>query len=118
MPGYEIYSEDGTLILRMSSGDWITIEESKLRETAFAIAPIKIGGGNADMNQFIIKQFTDKNEYEERKEDQNNLGVPRADGTYDTEASWKTKFESLQTPGSIPIPDFVKTDSEPPISMV
>lgn len=94
MPGYEIFSPDGTLLVRVRRGDYSEIPEKELTEMALSFAPLSKDGVTPHVEgEFKIHAMTEK-EYNQSIADQAKLGMPKEDGSRETEEKW---LEAVKT---------------------
>lgn len=102
MPGYEVFSDDGTLVVRLRRDDGSPIPEDELREVAVIRAPKTMEGKVASKEGFKIKVM-DEADYMKSRDDHvlNNLGVPTFDDKVKiTKEEWEENMALLN-------PDFI-----------
>lgn len=102
MPGYEIFSADGTMILRMSRGTFEPIGYDELRQHALHVAAFAIDGSPSQTDGFMIKEFSPE-EYKERIDYQRkNKKVIRFDGSEESIDEWANKSRAMSPKSNKP----------------
>lgn len=97
MPGYEVFADDGTLVLRINRDDYSEIPEDEILEVALGAAPMKSDASPATKKDFQIQEKA-KVDYEASIKDHiiDGKGVPTANaGVKHTTEEWLEKREVL-----------------------
>ena len=96
MPGYEVFSEDGTLIWRGYEGNFNPISQSNLKNEVAGQIRFKIDGITPTDPNTLDVQVLGNGVYINHRNDhaQSNI-VRRQNGTTETAASWHVKFNLM-----------------------
>ena len=90
MPGYEVYRDDGFLLIRLRRADWSAIPQEELEGMALTIDKA------ADPKSLVITALDDAS-YEKAKADQLTLGFPKADGSRMTKKQFIAEHLAIQS---------------------
>lgn len=105
MPGYEVHSGDGTLIMRVRHGDYSPISEDLLRDWAIALAPKDVLVADVKKDSFKILPLLEDDYVKKRDDEIANKEIQRFDGTKESLAVWESTYDILtQTNSKDPNP--------------